>query len=241
MAGDSSSDAGSDRSSSGLLTSPPSSPPPAEAPVTSKMDSLTLPLDEQHAIEEEEEKARTANEKEEARRIAALRKKRKKAETKAEREAKARELDELLLQSAAFSDILTKKTQVLGRVGSGFDGKALGEHDLRLASQPKCLVGGTMRDYQLEGLTWMEEICLQNMSGILADEMGLGEFNLDPPKKVPDVLADEMQAKPSRQSPSSPCCESGRATSARTLLWLPLAPCRTGSQNSRCGRRPYQF
>jgi len=34
---------------------------------------------------------------------------------------------------------------------------------------------GTMRDYQLEGLTWMYEICLQGMSGILADEMGLGK------------------------------------------------------------------
>jgi ATP-dependent DNA helicase len=33
-----------------------------------------------------------------------------------------------------------------------------------------------MRDYQLEGLTWMYEICIQGMSGILADEMGLGMF-----------------------------------------------------------------
>jgi ATP-dependent DNA helicase len=32
-----------------------------------------------------------------------------------------------------------------------------------------------MRDYQLEGLTWMYEICAQGMSGILADEMGLGK------------------------------------------------------------------
>ena len=32
-----------------------------------------------------------------------------------------------------------------------------------------------MRDYQLEGLTWMYEICSQGMSGILADEMGLGK------------------------------------------------------------------
>ncbi len=40
-----------------------------------------------------------------------------------------------------------------------------------------------MRDYQLEGLTWMEEICLQNMSGILADEMGLGESILEFSKK----------------------------------------------------------
>ena len=32
-----------------------------------------------------------------------------------------------------------------------------------------------MRDYQLEGLTWMyEDLFPQGMSGILADEMGLG-------------------------------------------------------------------
>jgi len=38
------------------------------------------------------------------------------------------------------------------------------------------MINGTMRDYQLEGLTWMYEICSQGMSGILADEMGLGMF-----------------------------------------------------------------
>ena len=126
----------------------------------------------------EESKARLENDRVEARMAAARKKRRaanKRPETKAEREAKARELDDLLRKSAAFSDILTKKTEVLGRVGSGLDGKTLGEHNLRMASQPKCLVGGTMRDYQLEGLTWMYEICLQGMSGILADEMGLGQ------------------------------------------------------------------
>ncbi|CAK7211535.1 Putative ATPase [Sporothrix curviconia] len=162
------------------MTSPPSSPP---APEPVKMeaddaDSTTVDVspEELALIEAEEHRARKANAVEEERRTAALRRKqKKKAASKTEREAKARELDELLKQSAAFSDILTKKTQVLGRVGSGFDGKALGEHDLEMATQPKCLIGGTMRDYQLEGLTWMLEICLQNMSGILADEMGLGK------------------------------------------------------------------
>lgn len=97
------------------------------------------------------------------------------AETKAEKEEKARQLEALLSQTDAFAKILTKKTEVLGRVGSGFDGKALGEHELTMAEQPKNMVGGTMRPYQLEGLTWMYEICLQGMSGILADEMGLGK------------------------------------------------------------------
>ncbi|CAK7213135.1 Putative ATPase [Sporothrix bragantina] len=177
----SSSDVETDRASAvDAMTSPPSSPPAPE-PVKMGADDTTATTanvspEELALIEAEERRARKANAVEEERRTAALRRKqRKKAANKTEREAKARELDELLKQSAAFSDILTKKTQVLGRVGSGFDGKALGEHDLEMATQPKCLIGGTMRDYQLEGLTWMLEICLQNMSGILADEMGLGK------------------------------------------------------------------
>src|SRR3569833_51189 len=158
-----SSDLESEGSSSRLGTSAPSSPPPAE-PDTPDTDVMSP---EEKRIAEEEEK-------EEAKRIAARNKKRKPAETRSEREAKAKQLDELLLKSAAFSDILTKKTQVLGRDGTGLDGKTLGEHDLVMAEQPKSLIGGQMRVYQLEGLTWMMEVCFQGMSGILADEMGLG-------------------------------------------------------------------
>lgn len=167
------SDVDSILSKSNVMTSAPSSPPGEASP---KLEDIELVDD---SLLQEEEQAREDNLKAEAeRRKAALaqkRKRKKKAETKAEREAKARELDELLMKSAAFSDILTKKTQVLGRVGSGMDGKTLGDHNLTMASQPKCMVGGTMRDYQLEGLTWMFEICSQGMSGILADEMGLGK------------------------------------------------------------------
>ncbi|KND87214.1 Lymphoid-specific helicase [Tolypocladium ophioglossoides CBS 100239] len=174
MAGSSSSDVESVLSDQNKMSSPPSSPPPEASPPASKVEFI-----DEGSLEREEEQARAANIKAEEERRRALaqsrKKKKKKAESKAEREAKARELDELLMKSAAFSDILTKKTQVLGRVGSSLDGKTLGEHNLQMAKQPKCLVGGTMRDYQLEGLTWMYEICSQGMSGILADEMGLGK------------------------------------------------------------------
>jgi ATP-dependent DNA helicase len=128
-------------------------------------------LREEQMLAAEEEKARAENEKAEEKR---KKKWKKRVLSKEEREAKAKDLDQLLAQSAAFSSILTNKTEVLGRVGTSLDGKAIGEHDLTMAKQPKCLVGGTMRDYQLEGLTWMYEICIQGMSGILADEMGLG-------------------------------------------------------------------
>ncbi|POR39751.1 Lymphoid-specific helicase [Tolypocladium paradoxum] len=174
MAGSSSSDVESVLSEQNKMSSPPSSPPPEASPKGGQVGFIT-----DESLEREEEEAHAANIKADEERRRALaqsrKRKKKKAESKAEREAKARELDELLMKSAAFSDILTKKTQVLGRVGSSLDGKTLGEHNLQMAKQPKCLVGGTMRDYQLEGLTWMYEICSQGMSGILADEMGLGK------------------------------------------------------------------
>ncbi|QPH18996.1 hypothetical protein C2857_004131 [Epichloe festucae Fl1] len=169
----SSSDAESVLSEQPAMTSAPSSPPPVASPKSDAAGQFT-----ENSLLEEEREARDENRRAvEHHKLTATqkRKKKKKAETKTEREAKAKELDELLMKSAAFSDILTKKTQVLGRVGSSLDGKTLGEHNLEMAKQPKCMINGTMRDYQLEGLTWMFEICSQGMSGILADEMGLGK------------------------------------------------------------------
>lgn len=163
-----------DRSSVQIGSSPASSPPPAD---DLDLDSANMSTDvvDEARLQKEEEKAHKANIASEKKRKAALARK-KKPVTKAEREEKAKELDDLLNKSAAFSDILTKKTQVLGRVGSSLDGETLGEHNLQMAKQPDCLVGVTMRDYQLEGLTWLYEICSQAMSGILADEMGLGKY-----------------------------------------------------------------
>jgi len=45
----------------------------------------------------------------------------------------------------------------------------------RLQVQPKCIEGGTMRPYQIEGLNWMINLYEQGINGILADEMGLGK------------------------------------------------------------------
>ncbi|KAI1321718.1 SNF2 family N-terminal domain-containing protein [Xylariaceae sp. FL0255] len=122
----------------------------------------------------EERKARTENTRTEAKRLAA-RRKRKINLSPHERAQKAKELDRLLSKSEVFSDILTSKTKALGRVGRDFDNKKLADAGLELMTQPKNMVGGTMRDYQLEGLTWLYEICVQGLSGILADEMGLGK------------------------------------------------------------------
>lgn len=155
-----------DTSSTPALSSLPSSPPP---------------LEDGDLVEErlvaEETKARERNFALEKKRKASLKRKRR-AISQEEKERKAKELDDLLKKSKAFSDILTQKTQILGRVGTSLEGKSLGDHDLAMAKQPECLIGGTMRDYQLEGVTWMYEVCAQGMSGILADEMGLGKSYL---------------------------------------------------------------
>ncbi|RDL35755.1 uncharacterized protein BP5553_06367 [Venustampulla echinocandica] len=166
-------ESGSQSPGSRLDTSTPSSPP--EQPLDDGFDP-EFATKEEKLMYEEEKKAHIENEKaEQKRRAAVQRRKNQRQDTKAERETKARQLEELLKKSEAFSNRLTGKTQVLGRVGSSLDGQTLGEHDLTMAEQPKCMIGGKMRDYQLEGLTWMLEICTQGMSGILADEMGLGK------------------------------------------------------------------
>lgn len=174
MAPTSSTEGDSEKSNSTLPSTAPSSPPSDSWKRKQAVGDGT----DFDTLEKQENEARKANDDvDQKRQGKAQRKQRKKkAETKAEREKKAQELDELLMKSAAFSDILTKKTQALGRVGTGLDGKTLGEHNLQMAKQPKCMINGTMRDYQLEGLTWMFEICSQGMSGILADEMGLGTY-----------------------------------------------------------------
>lgn len=99
---------------------------------------------------------------------------RKKAPIK-DREAKAQELQELLNKCEQFTGILKNNSKSLGQVGRDFDGNPLGGHNIEMSEQPGNIVGGQLRPYQLEGLTWMYDIAFQSMSGILADEMGLGK------------------------------------------------------------------
>lgn len=41
--------------------------------------------------------------------------------------------------------------------------------------QPNLLVGGTLKEYQLQGIQWMVSLYNNRLNGILADEMGLGK------------------------------------------------------------------
>ena len=40
---------------------------------------------------------------------------------------------------------------------------------------PAYITGGTMRDYQIQGLNWLISLYSNGINGILADEMGLGK------------------------------------------------------------------
>jgi ATP-dependent helicase STH1/SNF2 len=44
-----------------------------------------------------------------------------------------------------------------------------------VTEQPKLLVGGKLKDYQVKGLQWMVSLYNNHLNGILADEMGLGK------------------------------------------------------------------
>eukprot|EP00879_Flechtneria_rotunda_P001459 GHRR01001613.1.p1 GENE.GHRR01001613.1~~GHRR01001613.1.p1 ORF type:complete len:1090 (+),score=452.35 GHRR01001613.1:198-3467(+) len=50
-----------------------------------------------------------------------------------------------------------------------------GNHIHRLQVQPSILTGGTLREYQLQGLNWLIHLYDNGINGILADEMGLGK------------------------------------------------------------------
>lgn len=53
--------------------------------------------------------------------------------------------------------------------------RALEARNVQTTKQPELVTGGKMRDYQLEGLTWLTCLYQIGLNGILADEMGLGK------------------------------------------------------------------
>ncbi|KAF3940373.1 hypothetical protein ABW19_dt0202614 [Dactylella cylindrospora] len=47
--------------------------------------------------------------------------------------------------------------------------------DLEIRTQPKYISGGTLKDYQIEGMNWLYNRWFEKKNAILADEMGLGK------------------------------------------------------------------
>lgn len=43
-------------------------------------------------------------------------------------------------------------------------------------SSPSYVTGGTLRDYQVQGLNWLVSLFEHGINGVLADEMGLVRF-----------------------------------------------------------------
>ena len=53
--------------------------------------------------------------------------------------------------------------------------QALEARNSETLAQPKLVTGGQLKEYQLEGLTWLTCLYTVGLSGLLADEMGLGK------------------------------------------------------------------
>jgi hypothetical protein len=210
-----------DMPSSPLPESIPTSPPSVEDPSEDSEDVVDKRL------AAEEERARLANNAAAAKKKKGRGRKPRKAMTQAELDAKVKDLEELLSQCEQFRLSLTKKSDTF----AGLEGKTLGEHSLKMAKQPKCVVGGKMRDYQLEGLTWMYQVCEQGLSGILADEMGLGELI------VHHTLGCSMEILTSGYRQDMSDNFPDRAAARARVVLRPSSDCRPAQHPVQLGQR----
>ncbi|KAL8940784.1 MAG: hypothetical protein Q9211_002106 [Gyalolechia sp. 1 TL-2023] len=140
------------------LSSPASSPPSLPHSDEERGDISYDPKPEA-AMRKEEEKYTKESER-----------KQKKGSMKARWDAAATgqrnfdRLDWFMSQSKGFSSTVMEQLK-----------QALAARTAELTPQPKLVSGGKMRDYQLEGLTWLSCLYQIGLNGILADEMGLGK------------------------------------------------------------------
>lgn len=144
--------AGSPADAASVASSPPSSPPSAAD------DAYDPKIEKMRA---EEERLRKESKREE--------KKRKNADKELLRNdgqdsGHLKELDWFLNRSQGFS------STVMDQLKEALEARKVGK-----SAQPKLVKGGKMRDYQLEGLTWLTCLYQIGLNGILADEMGLGK------------------------------------------------------------------
>ncbi|KAF7731676.1 hypothetical protein EC973_008847 [Apophysomyces ossiformis] len=146
----------------------------------------------QHVEKEEQKKAERISKE----RIRALKNDDEEAYMKLIDEAKDTRLTQLLKQTGAFLESLTKA--VVDQQNDNIRQIEYGSHELdddpdtaesdgkvdyfqvthrirEEVSQPSILVGGTLKEYQVKGLQWMVSLYNNHLNGILADEMGLGK------------------------------------------------------------------
>lgn len=135
-------------SASSLPSSPPSATDYAYDPQVEKM-------------REEEERLRKESKREEKRRKEADK---ERLEKEGPDKGYLKDLEWFLNRSQGFS------SAVMDQLKQALEARKVGT-----SAQPKLVKGGKMRDYQLEGLTWLTCLYQIGLNGILADEMGLGK------------------------------------------------------------------
>ncbi|KAL8696552.1 MAG: hypothetical protein Q9201_007604 [Fulgogasparrea decipioides] len=137
-------------------SSPPSSPP--SLPETENEAGHDADYDPKvEAMRKEEEKLAEDSQRRRGRGLA-------KDAISAANDSNFAKLEWFMQQSKGFS------TAVMGQLR-----EALAARTAETTPQPKLITGGKMRDYQLEGLTWLSCLYQVGLNGILADEMGLGK------------------------------------------------------------------
>ena len=86
----------------------------------------------------------------------------------------ANQVQEVLKTAKAEDDEYTTGAGMNAVGNQGYYGMA---HAIRepISTQPKMLVGGQLKEYQIKGLEWLVSLYNNSLNGILADEMGLGK------------------------------------------------------------------
>ncbi|KAI4215461.1 MAG: hypothetical protein LQ351_001930 [Letrouitia transgressa] len=140
-------------------SSPPSSPPslPSSAAESNNDDEYD-PKDE---AQKEEKKLRQESQRKQKKDLEHVKNQQGNA---VQNEKNLKELDWFLSRSEGFSSTVMEQLK-----------QALSARTAETTPQPKLITGGKMRDYQLEGLTWLSCLYQIGLNGILADEMGLGK------------------------------------------------------------------
>lgn len=143
-----------------------------------------------HAITEKDESKKL--EKTAKQRLQALKANDEEAYIKLLDQTKDHRITHLLKQTNTFLDSLTQavRVQQAEHDEAEDDSQAEGTDELRekidyyqvahrikeeIKEQPKMLIGGQLKEYQLKGLQWMVSLYNNKLNGILADEMGLGK------------------------------------------------------------------
>lgn len=142
---------GSVDAASSPASSPPSSPPEADDAYDPKAERMRAEEERLRKESQREEKARRKGDKE-------------KLEMNGGDASYMKDLDWFLNRSQGFSSTVMDQLK-----------QALEARKVERSAQPKLVTGGKMRDYQLEGLTWLTCLYQIGLNGILADEMGLGK------------------------------------------------------------------